>query len=286
MIEVDGEEVAAYGAGQNFGELALLYSAPRAASVIADTDGILWSLHRCFFRKFVKKNAKKMRGNTEKMLMEIPEFRPPRISMEELKGLADAMTRKTFRSGENIITQGEVGDEFFLIIGGSAEVEVNGVHVRTMEVGSYFGERALMSDGRSQIGLRTATVKVGIGECYCLVLSKEDFHSLVTTNQALMTTMSETHATRVEEEKHVLAAHCPLQHFVPNELETISILGRGAYGVVKLMRAKQSGKEVYAVKVIQKILVLAKKQTPHLLREKTILEVRRSTDEEGRNKNT
>jgi mannose-6-phosphate isomerase-like protein (cupin superfamily) len=32
VIDVDGEEVATYGPGQNFGELALLYSAPRAVS--------------------------------------------------------------------------------------------------------------------------------------------------------------------------------------------------------------------------------------------------------------
>ncbi len=35
----------------NFGELALKYSAPRAASIIAQNDGKLWALHRYVYTK-------------------------------------------------------------------------------------------------------------------------------------------------------------------------------------------------------------------------------------------
>lgn len=37
----------------SFGELALKYSAPRAASIIARTDGHLWALHRYAFKKII-----------------------------------------------------------------------------------------------------------------------------------------------------------------------------------------------------------------------------------------
>ena len=37
----------------SFGELALMYSAPRAASIIAQTDGQLWALHRSVFKKIL-----------------------------------------------------------------------------------------------------------------------------------------------------------------------------------------------------------------------------------------
>jgi cAMP-dependent protein kinase regulator len=175
VIDVDGEEVATYGPGQNFGELALLYSAPRAASVIAETDGVLWSLHRCFFRTFIKSSAKKKRGETEKCLMSVPEFRPPRITMEDLRRLSDAMRNQSFAAGADVVRQGEKGSDFFLIIAGSCAVAVDAVRVGTMNAGDYFGERALLD---RECQLRTATVTAE-ADCECLVLGEEDFRSLV-----------------------------------------------------------------------------------------------------------
>lgn len=39
-----------YQAGSTFGELALLYGAPRAATCRASTDCVLWTLNRLSFR--------------------------------------------------------------------------------------------------------------------------------------------------------------------------------------------------------------------------------------------
>jgi cAMP-dependent protein kinase regulator len=44
-------------AGEAFGELALLYNAPRAASIKAKTDSVLFSLDRETFNNIVKEAA-------------------------------------------------------------------------------------------------------------------------------------------------------------------------------------------------------------------------------------
>lgn len=43
-----------YGSGDVFGELALLYNAPRAATIKAESDGLLWVLDRNTFNHIVK----------------------------------------------------------------------------------------------------------------------------------------------------------------------------------------------------------------------------------------
>ena len=43
-----------YGPGESFGELALLYNAPRAATIIAKSDSVLFSLDRETFNHIVK----------------------------------------------------------------------------------------------------------------------------------------------------------------------------------------------------------------------------------------
>jgi cAMP-dependent protein kinase regulator len=50
-----------YGEGEAFGELALLYNAPRAASIIAKTDCVLFALDRFTFNNIVKDAAIKRR---------------------------------------------------------------------------------------------------------------------------------------------------------------------------------------------------------------------------------
>ena len=46
-----------YQPGEAFGELALLYNAPRAANIIAKTECVIWSLDRGTFNHIVKDAA-------------------------------------------------------------------------------------------------------------------------------------------------------------------------------------------------------------------------------------
>jgi len=56
---VNGSFNKKINAGEGFGELALLYSAPRFASIKADKVSYLWYLDRCTFKKAISSNIKR-----------------------------------------------------------------------------------------------------------------------------------------------------------------------------------------------------------------------------------
>ena len=57
-----------YEAGEAFGELALLYNAPRAATIAADSESVRWSLDRGTFNHIVKDAHRKRREKYENFL--------------------------------------------------------------------------------------------------------------------------------------------------------------------------------------------------------------------------
>jgi cAMP-dependent protein kinase regulator len=60
-----------YQPGEAFGELALLYNAPRAASIIADEKCLLWGLDRETFNHIVKDASRNRREKYENFLAKI-----------------------------------------------------------------------------------------------------------------------------------------------------------------------------------------------------------------------
>jgi len=63
MFTKDGEDVylKTYKPGESFGELALLYNAPRAASIKSNNNSVLFALDRECFNHIVKEAAVKKR---------------------------------------------------------------------------------------------------------------------------------------------------------------------------------------------------------------------------------
>lgn len=99
-----------------FGELALMYSAPRSASIIAKTDGHLWGLHRSAFRQ-VLAQSQGTRKELMNTLASIPMF--SELEDSEIVALAVAFDEIAFGRGENIIEQGHFGDTMYVITSGS-----------------------------------------------------------------------------------------------------------------------------------------------------------------------
>lgn len=61
-----------YKPGEAFGELALLYNAPRAATIVADNTSTLWALDRLTFNYIVKDAAMKKKEKYEEFLEKVP----------------------------------------------------------------------------------------------------------------------------------------------------------------------------------------------------------------------
>ena len=99
-----------------FGELALMYSAPRSASIIARSDGHLWGLHRSAFRQ-VLAQAQGTRKELMKTLSAISIFKG--LGEEEIQKLAVAYDEIAYGRGENIVEQGHYGETMYVITSGS-----------------------------------------------------------------------------------------------------------------------------------------------------------------------
>ena len=107
-----------YLPGEAFGELALLYNAPRAATIIATEDSKMWSLDRATFNHIVKDASMKRREMYEKFLKSVEILKS--IDSYEINQISDALKTKKCKAGEMIIKKDEIGEEFYMLESGEA----------------------------------------------------------------------------------------------------------------------------------------------------------------------
>merc|ERR1711874_924673 len=104
----------------NFGELALLYNMPRAASVRAETDGSLWALDRQTFRKIVLKSAFQKRKMYESFLENVPLLK--HLERYERENIAVALVSQAFGSGDKVVSQGDRANGMYFVESGTLVV--------------------------------------------------------------------------------------------------------------------------------------------------------------------
>lgn len=147
--QLDGQEEAVKhcGAGDYFGELALLYNCPRAASVVAREASQIWQLDRDTFNHVVRDASIAKREKYESFLSQVPVL--DALGPYERAQLADALKTELVTAGTTVLRQGEEGKLFYIVEdgqlvamkseGGGPEQEVHS-YLR----GGYFGELALL----------------------------------------------------------------------------------------------------------------------------------------------
>jgi cAMP-dependent protein kinase regulator len=150
-----------YHIGEAFGELALLYNAPRAATITAKTDCVLWVLDRDTFNNIVKESARLRREKYEKFLKSVDILST--MDDYEISQVSEALRRCSFNAGEYIIRQGEIGDVFYIIEEGEATAFSNKEPGKTQipemnyTKGGYFGELSLIRGQPRAANIRAKT---------------------------------------------------------------------------------------------------------------------------------
>jgi len=168
---VDGEVKGACAAGGSFGELALLYGAPRAATVRATRDAEVWALDRATFRVTVASGAARQRARVAEALASVDVLQG--LTEGQLGDLADAVQVVKYAAGHLIIEKETTGNVFYMITDGEVECtdvgQANQFKNLVLRRGEYFGERALLMDQ-----LRAANV-VSKTDVTLLALDREAF---------------------------------------------------------------------------------------------------------------
>lgn len=157
------------------------YDKPRAATVIAKTEGTLWTIDRRLFRSILMKNDL-VRKNTIRMFRRISVLRA--VPLEKLQKLSDLLTEVSFDFLHYIYRRDDVIDSFYFLLRGECEVtsspadgeEGDEMLIKRIMEREYFGERILLDPGehrsRFNVLVSSQTAKL-------LKLSKEQFESVL-----------------------------------------------------------------------------------------------------------
>jgi CRP-like cAMP-binding protein len=137
---VDGKDVGKAVTGDSFGELALLYTAPRAATVKAVADSILNRVDQKSFRFIFRQQTVHNEQAQLALLTQVP-----------LKRLADAMVPRGFIKGEVFLKGGESFNYFFVVQQGriqATDITIGGASYEDMllEPGSYGGGHVILME--------------------------------------------------------------------------------------------------------------------------------------------
>lgn len=100
-------KVSEYGPGGCFGDLALIYNAKRAATIVATTSCTLWSLDLRTFRRMLATASSSQTMARIEFLRRVPLLK--NLTNEQISKLSGALTSQSFAYGEYIIRQGETG---------------------------------------------------------------------------------------------------------------------------------------------------------------------------------
>jgi len=260
--------------GGSFGELALLYLEPRAATVKAVTDAKVWVIDRNNFKDILMKVSDKKLQEYEELLNRVEILNP--LLQEEKKAVASALVEMRYVQDEVILEQGQPGNTFYILCEGEMRVLQNGTELARLRAGKdkgchSFGEHALLNNEP-----RKATRIVSSKEAKVLALDRDSFNLLLGPLQELM---QRKHAPGCRRLSTVSTAatmsegrdlHQTEAKILMEDMKVIGLLGCGAFGAVELMEHVSNGR-MYALKGLSKGFIVETGMQENVMNEKCVL---------------
>lgn len=266
------------GPGACFGELALMYNTPRAASIKTSSDAVLWEIDRQSYRGIItyfkfarnKQYMEFLRNvyiNDQKLGLIMNEA--------ELEKMTISLERETFEAGDTIIRQGNTGDHFYIISEGSVGVykaDDGGKETKLamLHQGNYFGEKALLKEDVRQASC------VAESKVVCLTLGREEFVDMMGPFDDLMNKDKKSaaaSATAAANASIVASNNVSVPFALQitlSDLEIKSTLGCGAFGRVKLCRLPKKD-QYFALKCQAKRSIVESGLQEHVLNEMRVM---------------
>ena len=153
-----------YQPGDAFGELALLYNAPRAATITAVSDCFLWALDRHTFNHIVKNASTRKREQYEDFLAGVTILK--NMEAYERARLAEALKEESYSAGDFIIQEGESGEIFYMVLSGEVVATKTLDHtvqeLKRYGPGDYFGEIALLMNAPRAANVQCVSDRVKV----------------------------------------------------------------------------------------------------------------------------
>jgi len=284
---VEEQAVKAFGAGDSFGELALMYNCPRTATIRARTDVVLWSLDRVSFRMIVLEANTKKTSMYETFLEKVSLLES--LTKDQRNRMVDALEEVQYQPGEAIINEGEEGQHFYMIVEGEVSVVKKGQEGELAHrgVGDYFGELSLKTGAATMASViaaqnaskPTKLVRMDRGAFQRLLGPLDTMIEMRKYTASGAELAAGAGADTPEDAALANLTAVPKDHAfekatgpmkLSDFLVTSGTLGEGAFGKVRRCKIIASGK-VFALKQMQKADIVSMGQVEHIMQETQIL---------------
>eukprot|EP00929_Paragymnodinium_shiwhaense_P115329 TRINITY_DN840_c0_g2_i3.p1 TRINITY_DN840_c0_g2~~TRINITY_DN840_c0_g2_i3.p1 ORF type:complete len:799 (-),score=304.25 TRINITY_DN840_c0_g2_i3:407-2803(-) len=269
LTKGESKFVSTVSKGGSFGELALLYLVPRAATVKATIESIVWVFDRVSFKNILMK-ASAAKVNEYVGYLNRVEILTPLLG-DEKKALAQALVEMHFAKGEMILQQGEQGNTFYILYEGEVAVIKNGKEETTLQASRsrgearFFGERSLLNGDP-----RAATVKVTSETAKALALDRDSFNMLLGPLEDIIKRGAGGQSALKDKAASANPNDRPREKILRRDLVKIGLLGCGGFGAVELWEHKAT-KETYAMKGLSKGYIVKTGMQESVMNEKNIL---------------